>query len=66
MGVRQQFKMDKFDWCVTIYYTVDENQKIEILKKLEELGCNEKTMNSVTRNLSNAESDTGFTYSSYK
>lgn len=66
MGVRQQFKMDKFDWCVTIYYTVDDTQKMEILEKLESLGCDKETLDSVTRNLSKAKEDTGFTYSSYK
>lgn len=66
MGVRQQFKMDKFDWCVVIYYTVDEDQKMEILNKLEELGCDKETIESVTRNLTKAKQDTGFTYSSYK
>ena len=66
MGVRQQFKMDKFDWCVTIYYTVDDTQKVEILEKLESLGCDKETLDSVTRNLSKAKEDTGFTYSSYK
>lgn len=66
MGVRQKFKMDKFDWCITIYYTVDEDQKVEIMEKLKELGCGEDTMNSIARNLSKAENDTGFTYSSYK
>lgn len=66
MGVRQQFKMDKFDWCITIYYTVDDTQKMEILNKLEELGCDKFTIESVTRNLSKAKHDTGFTYSSYK
>lgn len=66
MGVRQQFKMDKFDWCITIYYTVDDTQKAEILGILEELGCDKSTLDSVAKNLEKAKSDTGFTYSSYK
>lgn len=66
MGVRQQFKMDKFDWCITIYYTVDNTQKAEILGILEELGCDKSTLDSVAKNLEKAKSDTGFTYSSYK
>ena len=66
MNVRQQFKMDKFDWCITIYYTVSEDQKAEILGILEELGCDKSTLDSVAKNLEKAKSDTGFTYSSYK
>ena len=66
MGVKQSFKMDKFDWCITIYYTVDEDQKIEIMKYLKELECDEDTTCSIAKNLSKAKEDTGFTYSNYK
>lgn len=66
MGVRQQFKMDKFGWCITIYYTVDEDQVVEIMKCLKELECDEDTICSIAKNLSRAKEDTGFTYSSYK
>lgn len=66
MNVRQQFKMDKFDWCITIYYTVSEDQKAEILNRLVEIGCDKRTLDSITNNLSKAKVDTGFTYSSFK
>lgn len=66
MGLRQQLKMNKFDWCITIYYTVDNSQKKDIICKLEELGCDKETVSSITRNLENATEDTGFTYSNYE
>lgn len=66
MGVRQQLKMNNIDWCITIYYTVDDNQKQEIINKLQELGCDEDTLKSITSNLNKAKEDTGFTYSSYE
>lgn len=66
MGVRQQFKMDKFDWCITIYYTVDEDQIVEIMEFLKEIGCDEDITCSIAKNLSKAKKDTGFTYSNYK
>ena len=66
MGVKQSFKMDKFNWCITIYYTVDEDQIIEIMKYLKELECDEDTTCSIAKNLSKAKEDTGFTYSNYK
>ncbi len=66
MGLRQELKMDKFDWCITIYYTVDGAQKKEIIGKLEEMGCDKQTLDSITRNLEKASVDTGFTYSNYK
>lgn len=66
MGIRQHFKMDKFDWGITIYYTVDDTQKSEILKKLEDMKCTKETLESISRNLEKAKEDTGFTYSNYE
>lgn len=66
MGVRQQLKMSNIDWCITIYYTVDDTQKQEIINKLQELQCEEDTLKSITNNLNKAKEDTGFTYSSYE
>ena len=65
MGLRQQLKMDKFDWCITIYYTVDDKQKQDIITRLKELECDKGTLSSITRNLDRANEDTGFTYSSF-
>lgn len=66
MGLRQQLKMGKFDWCITIYYTVDSAQKKEIIGELEEMGCDKQTLDSITKNLEKASKDTGFTYSNYE
>lgn len=65
MGVRQNLRMDKFNWDITIYYTVDDTQKEEIINKLTEIGCDDETMRSIKRNLDKAGLDTGFTYSNY-
>lgn len=65
MGYKQEFKIKKYDWKVTIYYTVDEQQKIEILDKLKELNPNEKIFERLKSNLLNAELDTGFIYSNF-
>lgn len=66
MGLRQQLKMDKLDWCITIYYTVDKSQKEEIIYELQGMGCDNQTLESITRNLERAAIDTGFTYSNYE
>lgn len=66
MGVKQQFKMDRFDWEVTIYYTIDEEQKGEIIEELIKLECDKNTLNSIINNLDKARNDTGFTYSSLR
>lgn len=65
MGIRQHLKMDRYDWEVFIYYTVDEGQKSEILTKMYEMGCDGSVLTSIKSNLENASEDTGFTYSSY-
>ena len=66
MGVRQKLKLDKYDWCITIYYTVDEYQRQGIIAKLKDYKCNEDTLTSITKNLTAAEVDTGFTYSNFE
>lgn len=65
MGLRQQFKIDKYNWQVAIYYTVDEPQKTEIVTELKELQPDKKTFEKLERNLMNSELDTGFIYSSF-
>ena len=65
MGLKQQFKIRKYDWDVEIYYTVDEKQKTEIVTELKELQPDKGTFEKLERNLMNAELDTGFIYSSF-
>ena len=65
MGLRQQFKIRKYDWDVVIYYTVDEKQKTEIVTELKELKPDKETFEKLERNLMNSELDTGFIYSSF-
>ena len=65
MGLRQQFKIRKYDWDVVIYYTVNEQQKTEIVTELKELQPDKETFEKLERNLMNSELDTGFIYSSF-
>lgn len=65
MGVRQHLRMNKFDWCILIYYTVDDAQKDEVKEELKKLGCDKTTYESIVNNLEKARIDTGFTYSSF-
>ena len=64
--MKQQFKVNKYDWCVTIYYTVDNEQKSEVIECLEKMGCDRKTLESIKSNLDRAAVDTGFTYSNFE
>ena len=54
MGLRQQFKIRKYDWDVVLYYTVDEAQKTEIVTELKELQPDKETFDKLERNLMNA------------
>ena len=64
--MRQHLKMDKYRWDVTIYYTVDGEQKKEILAMIEGRGIDKETFESIKKNLENAKEDTGFTYSNFE
>lgn len=65
MGFKQQLKIRKYGWNVVIYYTVDEEQKTNIVTELKELQPSKETLDKLERNLMNAELDTGFIYSSF-
>lgn len=65
MVTRQRFKIEDLDWSVTIYYTVDEAQKEEILRYIDSLTHDERIIESVKKNIDKAEEDTGFTYSNF-
>jgi hypothetical protein len=58
--------MDKYDWNISIYYTVDDAQKSEIIDTLKSAGCNDETLDSIIKNLEKAHMDTGFAYSNYE
>lgn len=53
--MRQNFKIKKYNWSIVIYYTVNEAEKKEIIDMLEGLNCDSRTLDSIKRNLSNAE-----------
>lgn len=63
--MRQNFKIKKYNWSIIIYYTVSDEEKKEIIDMLEGVDCDSRTLESIKNNLSKAELDTGFAYSSY-
>ena len=63
--MRQNFKVSKYNWSIIIYYTVNDTEKKEIIDMLESFNCKSDTLESIKSNLSKAELDTGFAYSSY-
>jgi hypothetical protein len=63
--MRQNFKIEKYNWSIIIYYTVNDTERKEIIDMLEGLDCNSRTLESIKTNLTEAKLDTGFVYSSY-
>lgn len=63
--MKQNFKFDKYNWTIIIYYTTNNEEKQEIIDMLEGYNCVDSTLESIKINLNNATLDTGFTYSSY-
>lgn len=63
--MKQNFKFDKYNWTIIIYYTTNNEEKQEIIDILEGYNCVDSTLESIKINLNNATLDTGFTYSSY-
>lgn len=63
--MRQNFKIENYDWNVIIYYTINDTERREIIDMLEGLNCDNTTLESITSNLSKASLDTGFAYSNY-
>ena len=50
---------------MTIYYGIDEGQKVEVNSVLEKIECDQRTLKSIRRNLDEAKLDTGFCYSNF-
>lgn len=65
MGVKQQFTVNKYNWDVIIYYTIDDSQKAAVIDIIERMGCKGEIMQSIKSNLDKCDTDTGFTYSNY-
>lgn len=63
--MRQNFKVKNYNWNVIIYYSVNDEEKKEIIEMIEGLNCNLNTLESIKKNLNKSDLDTGFTYSNY-
>lgn len=63
--MRQNFKVENYNWNIIIYYTVNDIERKEIIDMLKALDCDSSTLESIESNLAKAELDTGFAYSSY-
>lgn len=63
--MRQNFRVNNYDWSIIIYYTVNDTERKEIIDMLEGIVSDKDTLQSMKHNLDNSSLDTGFAYSSY-
>lgn len=63
--MRQNFKIEKYNWSVIIYYVPTDTNKTEILDMLNNTDCSKNTLESIRNNLTKGTLDTGFAYSNY-
>lgn len=47
--MRQNFKLQKYNWSIIIYYTVNDTEKKEIIDMLEGLQCDLSTLESIKK-----------------
>lgn len=66
MGIKQKLSIPKYDWHISIYYTVSDSEICEILEWLKKVHCSEETYDNISLNLHRAWLDTGFAYSNYE
>lgn len=61
----QDIYIEKYDWCVKIYYAVSTYLVKHILQDLRAIGCNGRELEKAERNLSAGNLNTGLTYSDF-
>lgn len=61
--MRHQFNID--DWEVTVYYTVDDEQKMMVFGQLMKIECDKSILDSIVKNMSDSKKNSGFTYTNF-
>lgn len=60
--IRQRFRLDRFDWVVTVYYAVHGYYPDEIMDELRRIGIKGKDLAGAERNLYSGEIDSGLAF----
>ena len=63
--IRQDFYIEPYDWCVTVFYGVTADWCAEITRMLSHVGCSGENLRRAYRSLAVSRLDTGLTYSNY-
>lgn len=60
--IKQEFKLDKYNWYITVFYAVHGYFVEDIMEYLYELGINSETANSAFDLLNSDKLNTGLTF----
>lgn len=60
--MRQQFTLDKYDWKITVYYSIHGYHVGEIMQHLEEMGIKRKEAEQAYENLASGKVNKGLTF----
>ena len=60
--IRQSFRLDRFDWEITIFYAVHGYYVEDIMDELKRIGIRGKKLAKAEENLSSGEINSGLTY----
>jgi hypothetical protein len=60
--IRQHFRLDHYDWNITVYYSIHGYYVDEIMQHLERIGIKGKDAEQAYQNLSSGEVNKGLTF----
>ena len=63
--IRQEFILPRYDWHVSVYYSVTTYWTREIMDELRRVGCRGESLRRAYRNLESGNLNTGITYSNF-
>lgn len=60
--IKQRFRLDKYDWVITVFYAVHGYYPNDILYELRRIGIRGNKLEKAEMNLSSGEINSGLTY----
>ena len=60
--IKQRFRLDKYDWVITVFYAVHGYYPNDILYELRRIGISGNKLEKAEMNLSSGEINSGLTY----
>lgn len=60
--IKQRFKLNRYDWSITVFYAVHDYFVDDILDELKEIGIRGENLNRAKENLTSKKLNTGLSY----